>query len=100
MDQNQELLDQYRLVNPVKRRVERPVDTEGDSYKKFREQTRFSSSKKSVELDLTVSPITLVRHPINPTEVNHIPLSRDVYTPTVEKSRWWSAIKSTWRCIY
>lgn len=86
MDQNQELLDQYRLVNPVKRRVERPVDTEGDSYKKFREQTRFSSSKKSVELDLTVSPITLVRHPINPTEVNHIPLSRDVYTPTVEKT--------------
>lgn len=86
MDQNQELLDQYRLVSPVKRRVERRVDTEGDSYKTFREQARFSSSKKSVELDLTVSPITLVRHPINPTEVNHIPLSRDVYTPTVEKT--------------
>lgn len=86
MDQNQELLDQYRLVSPVKRRVERRVDTEGDSYKTFRAQARFSSSKKSVELDLTVSPITLVRHPINPTEVNHIPLSRDVYTPTVEKT--------------
>lgn len=86
MDQNQELLDQYRLVSPVKRRVERRVDTEGDSYKTFREQARFSSSKKSVELDLTVSPITLVRYPINPTEVNHIPLSRDVYTPTVEKT--------------
>ena len=86
MDQNQELLDQYRLVSPVKRRVERRVDTEGDSYKTFREQARFSSSKKSVELDLTVSPITLVRYPINPTEVNHIPLSRDVYTPTVEQT--------------
>ena len=87
MDQHQELLNQYQLVNPLKRRVRRSVDTGGDSYKTFLEQAEPSSSKTCVDLDLPVSPTKFVRYPINPTKVNSIPFSRDVCNSTVEQTR-------------
>ena len=91
MDQHQELLNQYQLVNPLKRRVRRSVDAGGDSYKTFLEQVEPSSSKTCVDLDLPVSPTKFVRYPIDPTKVNSIPFSRDVCNSTVEQT---SAIQS------
>lgn len=87
MDQHQELLNQYQLINPLKRRVRRSVDTGGNSYKTFLEQAEPSSSKTCVDLDLPVSPTKFVRHQINPTKVNSIPLSRDIYNSRVEQTR-------------
>ena len=86
MDQHQEILGKYQVDNPVKQRVSRLVDTGGDSYKRFLDQAKSSSSKTCVEPDLSVSPGKFARHTIDPTEENHIPLSRDVYTPTVEQT--------------
>ena len=83
MDQYQKFWDKYQLVDPIKRIVRRSVDTEGDSHKIFLEQAKSSSSKTGIELDLPVSPIKLVRHKIDSTKVNFIPLFRDIYNSTV-----------------
>lgn len=91
MDQHQELLNQYQLATPLKRRVRLSVDTGGDSYKTFLEQAESSSSKTCVDLDLPVSPTKFVRYQIDPTKVNSIPLSIDVSNPIVEQT---SAIQS------
>lgn len=87
MDQSQKELDKYQLANPFKRRVRRSVDTGGDSYKLFLEQAELSSSNTCVDLDLPVSPTKFVRYQIDPTKVNSIPLSRDVYNSRVEQTR-------------
>lgn len=86
MDQYQKIWDKYQLVNPIKRIVRRSVDTRGDSHNIFLEQVKSSSSKTGIELDLPVSPIKLVRHKIDSTKVNFIPLFRDIYNPTVEQT--------------
>ena len=61
--EQQEFLDKYQMANPLRVRVERPVQTDDGSYKEFMEQAKHA--EPCAELVLPTTPIKVARYKLN-----------------------------------
>lgn len=63
MEEKQEFLDKYQMANPLRVRVERPVQNDDGSYKEFMEQLKHA--EPTAKLVLPTTPIKVTRYKLN-----------------------------------